>query len=417
MSDALVMEVIRKTVTVDCAIEEAFRDLHRGRNQLVAGRDALDSRVGGRDRLRAEGRWRRLRDRNERRARALGDGARVGAAPQSRPRVEHPRAGRRADRGRGAVPAGGHATRVELEHRGWENVELDGPAKRGNYDTGWDAVLGRVRRSRLDTDVDRRSRAARAGSAHGREPEGGEGRTRPPPPPAPARPPPDRGHELRVQLCPGQVRSRVSARRANEVVALDLAVPVSELEEMPPRPHAGPEVEALESCLLGELAAQSSLVGLPFVHAAARHRPPRPVRKLEADEEHAVIRIEHDCANGFADPELSHRASLAAPKTSEAARPTGRRRSPVTWTEGRERARPAPGVGDRRVGQAASGSRASSRSSRSIRSRSPTSLASPRPGLTAREHFHGVLVVAPAVAALVALRLAERPEPLHSLAG
>ena len=36
----------------------------------------------------------------------------------------------------------GEATRVELEHRGWENVELDGPAKRGNYETGWDAVLG-----------------------------------------------------------------------------------------------------------------------------------------------------------------------------------------------------------------------------------------------------------------------------------
>ena len=33
-------------------------------------------------------------------------------------------------------------TRVELEHRGWENVELDAPTKRGDYDVGWDFVLG-----------------------------------------------------------------------------------------------------------------------------------------------------------------------------------------------------------------------------------------------------------------------------------
>ena len=39
----------------------------------------------------------------------------------------------------------GDGTRVELEHRGWENVVLEAPAKRGDYDTGWGYVLGRVR--------------------------------------------------------------------------------------------------------------------------------------------------------------------------------------------------------------------------------------------------------------------------------
>ena len=34
-------------------------------------------------------------------------------------------------------------TRVDLEHRGWENVELDAPTKRGDYDEGWGVVLGK----------------------------------------------------------------------------------------------------------------------------------------------------------------------------------------------------------------------------------------------------------------------------------
>src|SRR5688500_754882 len=91
---------------------------------------------------------------------------------------------------------------------------------------------------------------------------------------------------------------------------------------MPPRPHDRAELEAVEPCLFGALAAQRGRVRLPYVHAAAWHRPSRPVWELEAYEEHAVIRVEHDCANGFADPELRHRASLAALETSESSRPT-----------------------------------------------------------------------------------------------
>ena len=36
----------------------------------------------------------------------------------------------------------GDGTRVELEHRGWEDVTEEAPAKRESYDTGWDHVLG-----------------------------------------------------------------------------------------------------------------------------------------------------------------------------------------------------------------------------------------------------------------------------------
>ena len=35
----------------------------------------------------------------------------------------------------------GDATRVELEHRGWENC---GPEDRSSYDAGWDVVLGKL---------------------------------------------------------------------------------------------------------------------------------------------------------------------------------------------------------------------------------------------------------------------------------
>ncbi len=38
--------------------------------------------------------------------------------------------------------ADGDATRVELEHRGWERLAERGHERAASYDTGWDAVLG-----------------------------------------------------------------------------------------------------------------------------------------------------------------------------------------------------------------------------------------------------------------------------------
>ena len=37
----------------------------------------------------------------------------------------------------------GGRTRVDLEHRGWENLQAEGAEMRAGYDTGWDHVLGR----------------------------------------------------------------------------------------------------------------------------------------------------------------------------------------------------------------------------------------------------------------------------------
>ena len=142
MSDALVMEVIRKTVTVECAVEEAFRvftadaiswwpvethSIHGTVDEIV-----FEPRVGGAV-YEARIQWR---------ARALGDGSRVG--PPHRLVLAWNILEREGDVTEVEVRflPEGEATRVELEHRGWENVELEGPAKRGNYDTGWDAVLG-----------------------------------------------------------------------------------------------------------------------------------------------------------------------------------------------------------------------------------------------------------------------------------
>ena len=39
--------------------------------------------------------------------------------------------------------AEGEGTRVDLDHRGWEALGEDGVEKRGDYDTGWDFVLGK----------------------------------------------------------------------------------------------------------------------------------------------------------------------------------------------------------------------------------------------------------------------------------
>jgi len=40
------------------------------------------------------------------------------------------------------VPEGPSATRVELDHRGWEIHAAEAPKRIAGYDTGWDTVLG-----------------------------------------------------------------------------------------------------------------------------------------------------------------------------------------------------------------------------------------------------------------------------------
>jgi len=141
MSDALVLEVVRKTVTVDCAVEEAFRvftadaiswwpvkthSIHESVDEIV-----FEPRVGGAvyeiGTSGERGHWATVLawEPPHRLVLAWNILEREGDLTEVEVRF---------------LPEG-EATRVELEHRGWENVELDGPAKRGNYDTGWDAVL------------------------------------------------------------------------------------------------------------------------------------------------------------------------------------------------------------------------------------------------------------------------------------
>ena len=143
MNDALVLEVIRKTVTVDCAVEEAFRvftadalswwpvkthSIHESVDEIVfepeVGGAVYEIGTNG-----ERGHWATVLEWEPptRLVLAWNILEREGDVTEVEVRF---------------LPEG-DATRVELEHRGWENVELGAPAKRTNYDTGWDAVLAR----------------------------------------------------------------------------------------------------------------------------------------------------------------------------------------------------------------------------------------------------------------------------------
>lgn len=143
MSDALVIEAVRKTITVDCTVEEAFRvfttdasswwpvETHSIHGNDVSeivfeqheGGDVYEVSAGG-----EKGHWgtviaweppgRLVLGWNILKREAIGTEVEV----------------------RFTAEAGG--ARVELEHRGWETIAEDSAAKRDDYDTGWDHVLG-----------------------------------------------------------------------------------------------------------------------------------------------------------------------------------------------------------------------------------------------------------------------------------
>jgi uncharacterized protein YndB with AHSA1/START domain len=149
MSDALVIEAVRKTITVDCVVEEAFRvfttdavswwptdshSIHGDEVQEIV----FEEREGGEVyEVTADGK--------------KGHWASVLAwEPPNRlvlawnileretvPTEVEVRFTAEDDR-----------TRVDLEHRGWEAVAEDRAEKRESYDIGWDRVLG-VYRGRL----------------------------------------------------------------------------------------------------------------------------------------------------------------------------------------------------------------------------------------------------------------------------
>jgi uncharacterized protein YndB with AHSA1/START domain len=141
MSDALVIEVVRKTVTVDCTVEEAFRvftagalswwpveshSIHQSVSEIV-----FEPHVGGEVYEIAEsgerGHWATVLqwDPPNRLVLAWNIREREGDLTEVEVRF-HPE---------------GEGTRVELEHRNWEQAGDSAPGMRDNYETGWDLVL------------------------------------------------------------------------------------------------------------------------------------------------------------------------------------------------------------------------------------------------------------------------------------
>ena len=141
MNDALVIEVVRKTVTVDCSVEVAFRiftadamswwpvenhSLHGTVKEIV-----FEPRVGGEvyevSEAGERGHWATVLE--------WEPPSRLVLAWEVSPGVRGTEVEVRFE-------PDGEQTRAELEHRGWELAE-GATEKRDNYDSGWEFVLGK----------------------------------------------------------------------------------------------------------------------------------------------------------------------------------------------------------------------------------------------------------------------------------
>jgi hypothetical protein len=142
MSGSLVIEAVRKTVTVECAVEEAFRvfttdamswwpiathsingeDVSQVVFEEREGGEVYELSTGG-----EKGHW-----------------ATVAAwEPPSRLVLAWNILEREAAPTEVEITftPEGSGTRVDLEHRGWERI-AEAEEKRTNYDRGWEQVLG-----------------------------------------------------------------------------------------------------------------------------------------------------------------------------------------------------------------------------------------------------------------------------------
>ena len=143
MKDTLLIEVVRKTITVDCAVEEAFRvftadtvswwpveshSIHETVSEIVfepeVGGEVYEISTSG-----ERGHWAQVVEWDPPSRLVLGWNILGADAVATEVEVR--------------FLADGARTRVELEHRGWDGLGEDAPARRGNYETGWDFVLGR----------------------------------------------------------------------------------------------------------------------------------------------------------------------------------------------------------------------------------------------------------------------------------
>jgi uncharacterized protein YndB with AHSA1/START domain len=141
MSESLVIEVVRKSVTVDCAVEEAFRvfttdatswwpvethSIHQSVSKVVfephVGGEVYEVSASG-----EKGYWATVLE--------WDPPHRLVLAWNILQRDDQP-----TEVEVRFLPDG-TGTRLELEHRGWERLAEDGAQKRENYDAGWDVVL------------------------------------------------------------------------------------------------------------------------------------------------------------------------------------------------------------------------------------------------------------------------------------
>jgi activator of Hsp90 ATPase-like protein len=142
MSDALVIEAVRKTVTVDCVVEEAFRVFTTDANtwwpvesHSIHGSSVREIVFEGHE----GGEVYEVSDAGEK-----GHWATVLTwEPPNRLVLEWNILEREDFPTEVEVrfQPEEERTRVELEHRGWEKIAEEAPAKRESYDTGWDRVL------------------------------------------------------------------------------------------------------------------------------------------------------------------------------------------------------------------------------------------------------------------------------------
>jgi uncharacterized protein YndB with AHSA1/START domain len=144
MSEALVIEAVRKSVTVDCTVEEAFRiftaDAHTWwptATHSVHGdkvtRIVFEEREGGElyevSESGEKGHWARVVTWDPPHRLVLAWNILEAEPVPTEVEV------------RFATIEG--KTRVELEHRGWDALHERGAEKRASYDTGWGSVLGK----------------------------------------------------------------------------------------------------------------------------------------------------------------------------------------------------------------------------------------------------------------------------------
>jgi len=141
MNDALVIEVVRKTVTVDCSVEEAFRifttdamswwpveshSLNGTVKEIVfephEGGEVYEVSESG-----EHGHWATVL--------AWEPPSRLVLAWEVSPGVRGTEVEVRFE-------PEGEQTRTELEHRGWELAQ-GATEKRDSYDSGWEFVLGK----------------------------------------------------------------------------------------------------------------------------------------------------------------------------------------------------------------------------------------------------------------------------------